>query len=267
LGTIVTICGVIGLLLWLYLILKKKYSVEGLPIIVFGIIFFIYVGQWHAKFIRYMLPFQIILIISCVFLFNFLYQKNKLKRIAQTLILLTIVTSFIWSTAFISIFNREHSRITASKWIYTNIPKGSNLIIEAWDYALPISFKDGYQSSVYNQFVVDTFSNDNDLSKIKSLAVVTENADYFIISSRRVYATIINNPKLYPHSSRYYEKLLNGELGFYLIKEFIIQPSLGPITIDDSQAEETFRVYDHPYIFIYKNTQKIKSDVILEMIG
>jgi len=63
----------------------------------------------------------------------------------------------------------------------------------------------------------------------------------------------------YPQVNKYYEKLFNRELGFRLIKEFSSYPqiSLFGKTIwenKDEAAEETWSVFDHPVIRIYKRS-------------
>ena len=45
----------------------------------------------------------------------------------------------LWGWGFLAIYRRPLSRITASRWIYANIPEGSVVANEHWDDALPFS--------------------------------------------------------------------------------------------------------------------------------
>ncbi len=50
--------------------------------------------------------------------------------------------------------------------------------------------------------------------------------------------------------------LQDGTLGFKQVATFTSYPQLGPITLNDERTEETFTVFDHPTIRIYKNLNK-----------
>ena len=52
----------------------------------------------------------------------------------------------------------------------------------------------------------------------------------------------------YPILNKYYDDLFSGKLGFTKVAEF----SAG---LNDEQAEETWTVFDHPVIRIYKKTK------------
>ena len=65
------------------------------------------------------------------------------------------------------------------------------------------------------------------------------------------------NLKKYPLLNQYYKKLFNGEAGFVEIAEFTSYPRIqifGKTLFEfpDESAEETWTVFDHPVIRIYK---------------
>ena len=67
--------------------------------------------------------------------------------------------------------------------------------------------------------------------------------------------------RCYTNTAEYYKKLFAGDLGFTKIAEFTSYPTLSigklQMTINDDSADESFTVYDHPKIMIFK---KIKSN-------
>ena len=105
-------------------------------------------------------------------------------------------------------------------------------------------------------------------------------ADYIFIPSRRVFANHTcyeqrgsslhnlykDDPQLakcrflkekYPLLNDYYQKLFSGELGFKKVAEFSSYPKISLfgktlIEFPDEEAEETWTVFDHPVIRIYK---------------
>ena len=55
----------------------------------------------------------------------------------------------------------------------------------------------------------------------------------------------------YPILNKYYDDLFSGKLGFTKVAEF----SAG---LNDEQAEETWTVFDHPVIRIYKKAKSLR---------
>ena len=51
---------------------------------------------------------------------------------------------------------------------------------------------------------------------------------------------------------QYYEDLFAGKLGFARVKTFKVYPSLFGLAINDDRAEQTFRHFDHPRVFIFR---------------
>ena len=51
---------------------------------------------------------------------------------------------------------------------------------------------------------------------------------------------------------QYYRDLFAGRLGFQLVKTFKTYPSLFGVTINDDSAEWTFRLFDHPGVYIFR---------------
>jgi len=96
---------------------------------------------------------------------------------------------------------------------------------------------------------------DESLQLQQELEEHLKKADYIFVPSRRIFA---NHPKSkYPVLNKYYEGLFNGKLGFEKVAEFESFPKIKfQVNFPDEVAEETWTVFDHPVIRIYK---KIKS--------
>jgi YYY domain-containing protein len=92
--------------------------------------------------------------------------------------------------------------------------------------------------------------------------------DYLAITSNRFYDTETRNPARFPMTTRYYELLFAGELGYELVATFTEAYELGPFSVDDQhlptydsptwlnelEADEAFHVYDHPAVFIFRKS-------------
>ena len=54
---------------------------------------------------------------------------------------------------------------------------------------------------------------------------------------------------------QYYEDLFAGRLGFRLMRTFKVYPRLGGVDINDDGAELTFRLFDHPRVFVFMRSR------------
>lgn len=153
---------------------------------------------------------------------------------------------------------------------------------EHWDDGLPLrldgndpfwNWYQGLQSSPDGQ--LDLYNEDN-LDKRTQLLSWLDEADYIVLSSNRLYASIPRLPMRYPMTTAYYNALFDGTLGFELLADFVSFPSLGPCQFPDQEApfaipqarysnalpcsipyppaEEAFSVYDHPRVLIFAKT-------------
>ncbi len=257
----VVLLGYLGFLLLLFTAIKKKNK-KLLIFVSFPLAYFVYVGSWHTKFIRYMVPLIPFLIMAASWLI-FEVQK-KWRQWGSFLIILALGSSLFWSFAFFSIYTRESTRITASQWIYQNIPQEVKILGEHWDDGLPIGI-DGNSPSQYQIEQLTIYDADTP-QKIEYYSQKLSQANYIIINSRRLYGTLMYLPGKYPITSRYYQLLFSGRLGYRKIAEFSSYPSLFGITINDDATEETFQVYDHPKILIFQNQEKLSRNELSKLL-
>ncbi len=212
---------------------------------------FVYQGIQHSPGMRYFLPiYPFLTIVSAMFLVKYLFSKVKLT-------LFVFLVMFLWTASFLSIYSRPHSRVIASYWIYQNIPAGSTLSCDLWDDCLPLPFENGLSPYQYNILTMEPFAPDT-LEKQTNFEKQLQQIDYLILSSNRAWGSISKVPEKYPFMSDFYKNLFGGKLNFEKVAETTSYPTIPifNIPIPDQSSEEAFTVYDHPKIYIFKNTLK-----------
>lgn len=228
---------------------------------IFPLIYFLYVGSWHTKFIRYMIPtIPFFILLGASFLDDF---SKKFQKIGYLALILFIFSSTLYTLSFFSIYTRPQTRIAASEWIYKNIPHNSIILNEHWDEGLPIPRISGSPDN-YQIHQLTLYEPDNP-EKITYYSDMISTAEYITITTRRLHGTLIRLSDKYPVTSVYYRLLFEGKLGYQKVAEFSSYPQLFGIILNDDLAEETFQVYDHPTSLIFKNVQK-KSSAEIELI-
>ncbi len=103
------------------------------------------------------------------------------------------------------------------------------------------------------------YEADNSAEKWQTIAKNLNEADYLILASNRLWKPLprladCQSQPCYPKTARYYESLFAGRLGFEMVAAFSSFPQtpiLG-LEIKDTAADESFTVYDHPQVFIFK---------------
>jgi 4-amino-4-deoxy-L-arabinose transferase-like glycosyltransferase len=247
----------------MFVILFRRINSKILLFLAFPVCYFLYVGSWHTKFIRFMtpvLPFLVIAGSYCLFLI-----RKKIRWLGNLFLILTAITTILWAFSFFSIYTREQTRISASKWIYRNIIPGRKILGEHWDDGLPVSLPN-FTPNFYDIEQLTVYEPDNE-KKVNYYARKLAYADYVIINSRRLYGTLIHLEDKYPITSRYYKFLFAEELGYERVAEFTSYPCLFGIEINDDNSEETFQVYDHPKVMIFAKKTPMTEDRLAELIG
>ena len=248
-GPVISVLSIIGGIYFFKDLSEKKVQLKPLKIIFFAffIFYFIVIGNSSVKFMRYMLPVYPFLVILAA------YNALKPKKLHLRGVIIMACLAVIWTFLFLNIYTKEHTRTTASKWIVENIPNGATLAVEHWDDRLPIFNGENYkfeELQLYNQ-------PDNE-EKWFDIKNILERSDYIIIASNRLYVpiqTLASCEKFdvcFPITSFYYQRLFAGELDFKKVAEFTSYPNIYGFEFKDDWADESFTVYDHPKVMIFK---------------
>jgi hypothetical protein len=204
--------------------------------------------------------------------------SSLVRRPSALIALLLIVCALAYVLAFASIYANPHSWVTASKWIYRNVPAGSTLAVEHWDTALPLTVEGVDSTSSPAQYSYRTlalYDEPDDAAKWEVLTKDLSESDYLILASRRLVGSIPRRPDRYQVATRYYDLLFAGELGFELAGEFSrgpawLNPRIPPLPDAVPAAfppDESFVVYDHPRALVFRNVERLPADELLRRLA
>ena len=208
--------------------LKNKTYSSWFLILFSSLIYFLYFGQLYVKWTRFVSPiFFLFPLLSVVFIS--LFKNHKIRLLFLFLGCLPGIYFFY------QLYFHPDIRLTVSLWLNKNIPaesrvlsEGGNVIdIPLTNHSFPVTNYDFYQYQP------------------NTLIDEVVRANYIFVPSRRVFANYD-----YP----YHRHLFNGSLGFKEIKTFIINPD---IFLNSENAEETWSVFDHPVIRIFRKENQL----------
>lgn len=265
LGSILGALSVAGAFYFIFLFVKKErdalFAKEAI-VLMFFIPYILVVGKFAVGFMRYMLPvYPFFAFFAAVLAYKFIQLLNrrvKNKFILYILYLVIYTSLLVWPLSFIHIYTEANTRVSASNWIYSNIPADKTLAVEHWDDQLPIGGQFSYNTQILKLYDSDTPEK---WAEIDAQLALT---DYIVIASNRLYdplQELIDCQSLpvfrcYPQTAEYYRKLFSGEMGFGKVAEFTNYPTIPifDIPINDQEADESFTVYDHPKVIIFQKT-------------
>ncbi len=238
-------------------------------------------GAFLAKFNRYMLPvLPMAVIFGAAWLgwacgwwgrstFRAASRVRRARfdrdRLGAVLMIGVVGGSSLWLSSYIhGVWEREHTWLTASKWIYEHVPDDSTILWEVWDDPLPVSA--GRISAVpfpgsdkvFHRIAWGPFEEDTRL-KLDGLKDKLTQADYVIYSSNRVYAAVRRLPERYPMTIAYYDAMLDGSLGFEVAYQVSGQLRLPGFRLDETGADESWTLYDHPPVLVLRKHREVPA--------
>ena len=237
--------------------------------------YFAITGAFHTKFPRYMAPLLPFLAVfgtgAAMAFYRWLTARwGRRGRLAWGALAVGVaVFTLGWALAFTGVYRQEHPWITASRWIYANIPEGKRLLTEHWDDSLPLTL-DGLPGKpptrTYQRTELPMWDPDTP-AKLDTLVNELSTADYIVLATNRLSAPMARLRDRYPMSSQYYRMLFAGDLGYRQVAEFSAYPRLGGLIIRDDNADESFSVYDHPHVLVFENQGRLKPELLRARLG
>jgi YYY domain-containing protein len=242
-------------------IARRRDGVRALalaPLALHVLFLFFYHGLTLVKSVRYFYPAYPALAVLTGVAFSSWLNRSRLPQLARATAVLVLGATFLWAIAFTSIYRRPHTRVEATRWIYTHVPQNRAFANEAWDDGLPMPMPN-YDTGRYAGPGLPLFDPDSP-QKVEILVQALTKSDWIAVTSGRVYMNVTRVPAVFPMSIAYYRALFDGSLGFERAADFTSYPSLGPFRFPDDRAEEQFTVYDHPRVLLFKKTPAFQPE-------
>jgi len=226
---------------FIFLPWKRNFNILRVSFLVY----FLPTAFLFTKWTRFMAPIlPLMIIIAMAEISNINNQISNKFKDSKILIYMSIAVTIIPGIMFLKVYATPDIRFQASEWMMKNIPEKAHILQETANVVdLPV-LRDSskLQMKEFQNISFDYYRLDEDTKLQRALKEHLEKADYIVIPSRRIFKN--HSKKEYPILAKYYEDLFSGKLGFKQVAEFRV--------FDDEDAEETWTVFDHPMIRIYK---------------
>lgn len=238
--------------------------------VLFPIAYYLAAGRTIAPFIRYAVPLAPALAIAAAILSLDLINRPRLRRLAQVATAIVVGATALYAAAYMNVYLQKDSRIAAAEYLRARVPAGTRVLIEPSHATPPIGsyftapsfYKDhvlwnGIQRDDYFHLVAldpyrTLYQSRNDAEKQQHIAERLAAVDWIVIDE--VYLTFYKHLPEAQHGvvKQYYRDLMDEKLGFTTQRRFQVHPSLFGFELNDDRAELTFRLFDHPRIYIFR---------------
>jgi len=269
--------------LWLCWRVWKRDAGPWLVVLSWVVVYGAITGSFYVKYMRYMLPiYPFLTLMAASILIALLKFSRERVKDARTRSYIAIILPYVaivvvlagtmfQGLALLNVYSQPNTRIQASRWIFSHLKPGSVLTYEQWDDSLPEAV-DNHDPSIYQQVSypnangqpqqgLDLYGDDT-AAKAQQLARILPTVNAITMATDRLDKSIPRLPCRYPLTIHYYQLLFSGQLGFHLAAQFENRPNLFGIVLDDSNADESYSVFDHPTarIFVRDNPYPYTSD-------
>ncbi len=288
LGLTLGICAALGFL-WCCWRVWREYIDAWIVLLAWVIVFTLITGSFYVKYMRYMLPiYPVLTLMAAAVVVAFVYrewqpQRDALKKLRVIVpilqvgaVVFVLAGTLFQGLALLNVYSVPNTRVQASLWIYAHLPAGSVLTYEQWDDALPVAVGN-HSPAVYTQASYLSggqtttglpLYDDDTLAKAQLLAKLLPTINAITMPTDRLDKSIPRLPARYPLTIHYYQLLFSGQLGFHLAAQFEDRPHLLGITLNDSGADESYSVFDHPTarIFVRETPYPYTSAQVLQKL-
>ena len=251
--------------------------------------YFIVMGAFDVKFMRYMLPIAPFLALfaakAAMDIWGLVsrprgFAGGVAKTAALGLGIAVMLAAALYAIAYSRIYATPHPAVRASEYLRDILPERSTILKEHWEESLP-------NLGEYEIRELPIYDPDT-RAKARALANDLADADAIALYSNRLYGTVSRLPERYPLSRAFYETLFSRQLGYAPAAAFAAYPNLLGIAFADETfarpdlpaprfpnlpggvslgyADESFTVYDHPKVMIFANVSRLSADDISERI-
>ncbi len=182
-----------------------------------------------------------------------------------------LIGAIFWSAAYVNgVYQREHPWSQAARWLYQNAPPGSVILTEQWDdpppYGVPGEPELNMGAVGLSRIDWGPYEEDT-AEKYQILKAKLREADFVWYSSKRIYDSVDELPERYPMTIRYYEAMWSGELGYDLALEVTTPPRLFGREFEDRSADESWSLYDHPQVTIFRKVRDLSDAEFDAILG
>ena len=239
--------------------LRNRIPVQVLILLWSGM-YFLLIGWLHTKPIRYLLPLLPFLALLAADFCAWLIRSPsflRVRKLTTGVSAAAFLYSALYGVAFASLYTRDDSRIQAARWIDEHVPANSSIGVERGAFSMRGMIDPGkFSIRVFQTlmlFEMRGFATCK--GELYWLKRQLDALDHIAITDVNRYQHFTAVPELIPGGAAFFEALVEGELGFDLVRRLKNYPSVGGLEFRDDGSEPSFTGFDHPAVMVFRKDE------------
>lgn len=254
LGTPLEIAALCGFVLTLW-----RREREWWVLLAWLVPYFLLVGGFHAKPLRYTTPMQPLMAImgawACMEAAGWVRTRLNKVWVYALPVALVVVPTASYGIATSRVY-RSSGRFEAAGWIKRNIPEGAGVLTERGGY--PTSWMapaDRYKRKMDE--AAWFLSADGNLpyeAHVEFIQNRLAGVDWIVLIEENRMLPFMKVPQRFPIAHTYYRRMAEESLGFERVAQFKVPPEILGFTYSEADAEPTITGFDHPLVAVYRRS-------------
>ena len=248
---------------WAVQLLRRRAGQAWVPAAGLGLLLLSMAASW-SKMARYVLPQLPLFCLLAGGMLGALLQARKcwLRGAGLALAALAGLSALLWCGAYLTLYAHPDSRLQALAWVQQRARPGDHILLEeddTWGAAGEALWQrqPQWEVRVYDPHLLEHDYYGQPLppqvraAKERYLAEQFAWANYAVLTGlrqERMRPVARWFPVMYP----WYAALFSGQLDLTPAAAFTPQPHLLGWTLSDRGSEPTFRLFDHPDVYIFQ---------------
>jgi YYY domain-containing protein len=212
----------------------------------------------QVKFMRYWEP----LVIPAALIAAWWLMRLP-RRFRRRAVISVAAGTVLWGLAYCWAFIEPHAHRTASEWFSPMLADQQVVAFEHWDEHIALNIENG----VVNRAELPSYELPEDKEKLALWTGALARSDWVVLTSNRVYRTVLTNPDRFEETARLYRLLLSGEAGFEVMTRVRRGPRIFGLRWPVQRADESFLNYEFPQVVILRRVADIDPEDLLERIS
>jgi YYY domain-containing protein len=212
----------------------------------------------QVKFLRYWEP---LVVPACLIAAWWLSRLPK--RIRRTAVLVVASGAVVWGLAYTWSFVEPHPHRMASEWFSPMLADQQIVAFEHWDEHIALEPLEGSVGTTE----LPSYELPDDDEKIALWTGALAQADWVVLTSNRVFRTVLANADRFPKTARLYRLLLSGEAGFEVLTRVRRGPRIFALRWPVQGADESFLNYEFPQVVILHRVTDIDPVVLADRVS
>jgi YYY domain-containing protein len=210
----------------------------------------------HVKFLRYWEP----LVIPAALVASWWIMRlpRKFRRRTATAV---IAGTALWGLAYSWAFIEPHPHRVASGWISPMLAEKQVVAFEHWDEHIDLQGVQGIKLAE-----LPSYELPDEGEKVEIWTNALSTADWVILTSNRVFRTVLANPERFPQTARLYRLLFSGNAGFELLTRARRGPRIFGLRWPVQRADESFLNYEFPQVLIFRRIADVSPEDLAKRV-